>query len=140
MTPIIPAVNRRFWLLFLLITISCTTAPAPQREAVHVIIVGTTDVHGWFNGPGPYGGAPTLASYLSALRAANPGHVLLVDSGDLFQGTMESNMFEGEPIIRAYNALGYPASAVGNHEFDYGPIGPNAVPRSPGDDPFGALE
>ncbi|HJW95295.1 MAG TPA: 5'-nucleotidase C-terminal domain-containing protein [Thermoanaerobaculia bacterium] len=142
--------NRRFWVLSLLIAISCTTATAPQREPVHVVIVGTTDVHGWFNGHVAvpprggegirYGGSATFMSYLSALRAANPGHVLLVDSGDLFQGTMESNMFEGEPIIRAYNALGYTASAVGNHEFDYGPIGPNAVPRSPGDDPFGALE
>jgi len=145
-----PAVNRRFWVLSLFITISCATARTPQSEAVHVVIVGTTDVHGWFNGHAVapprggegirYGGSATLASYMSALRAANPGHVILVDSGDLFQGTMESNMFEGEPIIRAYNALGYTASAVGNHEFDYGPLGPNAVPRTPSDDPFGALE
>ena len=145
-----PSVNRRFWVLSLFIFISCATAPAPHREPVHIVIAGTTDVHGWFNGhvAAPpsggegirYGGSATLMSYISALRAANPGHVLLVDSGDLFQGTMESNMFEGEPVIRAYNALGYTASAVGNHEFDYGPIGPNAVPRSPGDDPFGALE
>jgi 5'-nucleotidase len=145
-----PTVNRRFWVLTFLIIISCATAPTPQREPVHLVIVGTTDVHGWFNGhvSAParggegirYGGSATLMSYISALRAANPGHVLLVDSGDLFQGTMESNMFEGEPVIRAYNALGYTASAVGNHEFDYGPIGPNAVPRAPGDDPFGALE
>jgi len=150
MTLIIFAVNRRVWVLLLLITISCATATTPHREPVHLVIVGTTDVHGWFNGhvTAPprggegirYGGAATLASYMSALRAANPDHVILVDSGDLFQGTMESNMFEGEPIIRSYNALGYTAAAVGNHEFDYGPVGPNAVPRSPGDDPFGALE
>jgi len=150
MPRIMPEVNRRFWVLSLLLTISCATATTPRREPVHVVIVGTTDVHGWFNGhvTAPprggegirYGGAATLASYMSALRAANSGHVLLVDSGDLFQGTMESNMFEGEPIIRSYNALGYTAAAVGNHEFDYGPVGPNAVPRSPGDDPFGALE
>src|SRR6185369_11258647 len=115
-------------------------APVPTPQPEHLVIVGTTDVHGWFNGHGSYGGAPTLASYVAALRDANPGHVVLVDSGDLFQGTMESNMFEGEPVILSYNALGYTAAAVGNHEFDYGPLGPNAVPRSPGDDPFGALE
>jgi 5'-nucleotidase len=140
MTLIIPAVKSRSWLLSLLILVSCATAPAPRQGPVHVVIAGTTDVHGWFNGHGTYGGSALLASYMSALRAANPGHVILVDSGDLFQGTMESNMFEGEPVIRAYNALGYSASAVGNHEFDYGPLGPKAVPRDPGDDPFGALK
>lgn len=140
MTLIIRAVNRRFWLPLLLLTISCATAPAPRSREEHVVIIGTTDVHGWFNGHGTYGGAPTLAGYVAALRDANPGHVLLVDSGDLFQGTMESNMFEGEPVIRSYNALGYTAAAVGNHEFDYGPLGPKAVPRSPEDDPFGALK
>jgi 5'-nucleotidase len=55
-------------------------------------------------------------------------------------GTLESNLFEGEPVIRAYNALGYTASAVGNHEFDYGPVGPDSVVRGPGQDPLGALE
>ena len=140
MTLIIRAVNRRCWLPLLLIIISCATAPAPRPQIEHVVIVGTTDVHGWFNGHGTYGGAPTFAGYVAALRDANPGHVLLVDSGDLFQGTMESNMFEGEPVIRSYNALGYTAAAVGNHEFDYGPLGPKAVPHSPEDDPFGALE
>jgi 5'-nucleotidase len=140
MTLIIRAVNRRLWLPLLFLAISCATAPAPPPQPEHVVIVGTTDVHGWFNGHGTYGGAPTLASYVAALRDVNPGHVLLVDSGDLFQGTMESNMFEGEPVIRSYNALGYTAAAVGNHEFDYGPLGPKVVPHSPEDDPFGALE
>src|SRR3954451_14351536 len=79
---IIPAVNRRFWVLSLLIAISCTTATAPQREPVDVVFVGTTEVHGWFNGHVAvpprggegirYGGSATFMSYLSALRAANP--------------------------------------------------------------------
>jgi 5'-nucleotidase len=117
---------------------------------VHIVIVATTDVHGYFNGrefPAKngiaairYGGLPVLESYVEALRAANDNHVLLVDSGDLFQGTLESNLFEGEPIVRAYNEMGYAAAAVGNHEFDYGPVGPASVPRSPGDDPLGALK
>src|SRR5204862_183788 len=41
---------------------------------------------------------------------------------------------------RAYNALGYDAAAIGNHEFDFGPVGPATSPRAPGDDPRGALE
>lgn len=148
------------FLLFLVLFSACTStapqappaaavAPAPAAP-VHVVIVGTTDVHGWFDGHTEtlkgstrtirYGGLDVLSSYVDALRTANPGRVVLVDSGDLFQGTLESNLFEGEPVIRAYNQIGYTASAVGNHEFDYGPEGSNSVVRAAGEDPLGALK
>lgn len=138
---------KRLLVVFVLLLVSCATVPPPQP--VHVVIVGTTDVHGWFAGheesprggePVRYGGVATLAAYVNALRAQNPGRVILVDSGDIFQGTLESNLFEGEPMIHAYNTLDYDAAAVGNHEFDYGPIGPNAVTSAPGEDPLGALK
>ena len=66
--------------------------------------------------------------------------MLLLDGGDLFQGTMVSNLGEGRAVIDGYNALGYTAAAVGNHEFDYGPDGPKSVPSSAADDPTGALK
>ena len=50
--------------------------------------------------------------------------MLLVDAGDLFQGTLESNLNEGATVVDAYNALGYAAATIGNHEFDYGPDNP----------------
>ena len=59
---------------------------------------------------------------------------MLVDAGDMFQGTLESNLGEGAAVVRAYNLLGYDAAAVGNHEFDFGPVGPAPTPRAPGDD------
>ncbi|HSP14339.1 MAG TPA: 5'-nucleotidase C-terminal domain-containing protein [Thermoanaerobaculia bacterium] len=133
---------KRSLALFILLLSACATVPAPRP--VHVVLVGTTDVHGWFAGhtwnKNQYGGVALFASYVDALRAQNAGHVVLVDSGDLFQGTLESNFFEGEPIIVAYNHLGYAAAAVGNHEFDYGPVGSDSVVRVPGEDPFGALK
>src|SRR6185295_5735653 len=90
-----------------LVSACATTAPQPAKQPVHVVIVGTTDLHGWFDGHTAatphYGGVALLSSYLSALRAENQNRVLLVDSGDLFQGTLESNFFEGEPVIKAYN-------------------------------------
>jgi 5'-nucleotidase len=114
------------------------------------VIVHTTDVHGWFNGhaetpPGGgegvvWGGLATLASYIEALRAENKGNVLVVDSGDIFQGTLESNLFEGAAMVRGYNRIGYAAAAVGNHEFDYGPLGDDVVARKPGDDSLGAIK
>lgn len=131
-------------------TVPPAKAPAPTPAGpVHLVIVGTSDVHGWFAGHDETtpdkrkvhtGGLAIFASYVNALRAANPGRVILVDSGDLFQGTMESNFFEGEPVVAGFNAIGYNAAAVGNHEFDYGPVGPDAIPRTPSQDPLGALK
>src|SRR6185369_832792 len=86
---------------------------------------------------------PVLGGYLANLRRARArdgGGVLLLDAGDMFQGTLESNLGEGAAVIRAYGALGYGAAAIGNHEFDFGPAGPAATPRSPADDPRGAIK
>jgi 5'-nucleotidase len=132
--------------LFLL-AFGCATAPS---KPVQVVVVGTTDVHGWFaghvetpqaGGEGVlWGGLPALASYVEALRDQNARNVIVVDSGDMFQGTLESNLFEGEAVVRGYNIIGYTAAAVGNHEFDFGPVGPDSVARKPGEDPLGALK
>ena len=139
-------------LLSLLLLAGCSTAPpapVPPAQPVRVTLVGTTDIHGWFNGrvevprgggdPVPYGGLPLFATYVNALRAETGGNVIVVDSGDMYQGTLESNMFEGEPVVRAFNAIGYAGAALGNHEFDFGPAGPDAIADEPGEDPLGAL-
>ncbi|MGZ7080212.1 MAG: bifunctional metallophosphatase/5'-nucleotidase, partial [Thermoanaerobaculia bacterium] len=138
--------KRAAGLVLFLFLASCASV-RPPAQPVHVVIVATTDLHGWFDGHRdsrtgnpPYGGLPLFAGYVDVLRAANGDRVVLVDSGDLFQGTLESNLFEGEPVVRAYNAIGYTAAAVGNHEFDYGPVGPDPVAITPGEDPLGALK
>ena len=70
-----------------------------------------------------------LGGYIDNLRearAADGGGVLLLDAGDTFQGGIESNLSEGLVVVDAYNAMGYTALAVGNHDFDYGPVDPRA--------------
>lgn len=131
--------------------LSCRTGQDALRPdadgAVHLTLVGTNDVHGWVmtqeerfpQGAIRFGGAATFAGYLKLLRAANPDGVVLVDGGDLFQGTLMSNLTEGSVVISAFNALGYDAAAIGNHEFDYGPVGTPTL-AGPGMDPFGALK
>jgi len=113
----------------------------PAAPATHgpvtLSIVGTNDLHGAIER------LPVLAGFLTnlrAARAADGGGVVLVDGGDMFQGTLESNLAEGADVVRAYNHLHYAAAAIGNHEFDYGPEGPAATPSGPGDDPRGALK
>jgi len=55
----------------------------------------------------------------------------------MWSGSVLSDCNEGALGVRAYNALGYAAAALGNHEFDYGPVGPR---REGGRDPFGSLK
>ena len=106
-------------------------------------IVGTNDVHGGILPENGHGGLALFSGYLKNLRAARArdgGAVVLVDAGDMWQGTLESNLREGAPVVAAYNALGYSAAAVGNHEFDFGPAGAAATPGATGADARGALK
>src|ERR1700690_1737757 len=91
-----------------------SAAPAAAK-VVTILVVGTCDLHGAFWPRDGKGGLPLLGGYLANLRrarAADGGAVLLVDAGDLFQGTLESNLNEGAAVVRAYNALGYDAAAI----------------------------
>ena len=80
------------------------------------------------------GGLPLLGGYLAnlrAARAADGGAVILLDSGDTYQGGIESNLSEGALVVDAYNALGYAGAALGNHDFEYGAVDAwdDAAPR-----------
>lgn len=133
---------RRGLLAVLVGTALSCARPAPQTPqataaAMIISIVATTDLHGHVES------LPWLSGHVRNLRAARRaagGDVLLVDAGDMWQGTLESNLGEGASVVRAYNALGYHAVTIGNHEFDFGPLGPKVVPRGPGDNPTGNIE
>jgi 5'-nucleotidase len=109
--------------------------PAPQ--AITLSVISTNDIHGRISQLPLFGG---YVDDVRAARAKDGGAVLLLDAGDIFQGTIESNSTEGAAMVRAYDALHYDAATLGNHEFDFGPAGPHAVPRSLNEDPLGALK
>ncbi len=110
---------------------------APAVRAVPITIIGTNDLHGRVER------VAALSGHVKPLRERlkkQGGGLVLVDGGDMFQGTLESNLEEGKAVVTAYNAVGYDAVTVGNHEFDFGPAGDLVTPKTPADDPRGALK
>ena len=106
-------------------------ATCPPGGSTTLQVAATTDVHGHERGWDYYEGAPDsarglarAATIVDSIRAANPGRVLLVDAGDILQGTPFAYVtaHAGRPnsIIAAMNAMRYDAAAIGNHEFNYG--------------------
>jgi 5''-nucleotidase/2'',3''-cyclic phosphodiesterase and related esterases len=98
-----------------------------QRGAPRLRIIATNDLHGALDpahtsSGKPVGGAEAMAASIQRAEreCEAPCVTLLVDAGDMFQGTAESNLAHGRPVVELFNALGYAAAAVGNHEFDWG--------------------
>jgi 2',3'-cyclic-nucleotide 2'-phosphodiesterase (5'-nucleotidase family) len=97
------------------------------RDGARLRIIATNDLHGALDPARttrgkPMGGAEAMAASIERAEreCSSPCVTLLVDAGDMFQGTAESNLAHGRPVVELYNALGYAAAAVGNHEFDWG--------------------
>ncbi len=90
-------------------------------------IIGTNDFHGALepradaNGVRRGGAAYVAAAIDRARRECTPEcETLLLDGGDMWQGTPASNLAFGRPVVEYYNRVGYAAAALGNHEFDWG--------------------
>lgn len=98
-----------------------------------ITVIGTTDLHGniWGysyedNKETKNNGIARVYSYVKQVREENPDSVVLIDNGDLIQGTILTddiyNKSEGNhPVITAMNMMKYDAGVLGNHEFNWGP-------------------
>lgn len=108
-------------------------AALPAQSRVELVLASTTDVHGrlrawdyYQDAEDPARGLSRIATIVDSVRRANPGRVLLVDTGDLLQGNplayvaARRDTTGPHPVIAAMNAMRYDASAIGNHEFNYG--------------------
>ena len=65
------------------------------------------------------GGVAARAEIIEKIRREEE-HVLLLDAGDIFQGTPYFNFYKGEPEIKVMSSMAYDAAAIGNHDFDAG--------------------
>jgi len=99
---------------------------ALATETIKLTILHTNDVHSRID-PFPMdggrnegrGGASRRAALINRLRSEEE-HVLLLDAGDIFQGTPYFNFFGGELEFKLMSEMGYDAATIGNHDFDAG--------------------
>ena len=101
-------------------------ALAGRGKTSKLTILHTNDVHSrlepFDNDGGKYagqGGVAARAALIAAIRAEEE-QVLLLDAGDIFQGTPYFNLYKGEPEMKAMAAMRYDAATMGNHDFDAG--------------------
>ncbi|HMO62132.1 MAG TPA: metallophosphoesterase [Ferruginibacter sp.] len=99
---------------------------AAIADVQKLTILHTNDVHSRLE-PFPMdggrnqglGGVAARAELIQKIRAEQK-HTLLVDAGDIFQGTPYFNIYKGEPEMKAMAAMQYDAATMGNHDFDAG--------------------
>jgi 5'-nucleotidase len=99
---------------------------AGTTEAKTLTILHTNDVHSRLE-PFPMdgsknqglGGVEARAALVKKIRG-EASNILLLDAGDIFQGTPYFNFYKGEPEIKAMSKMGYDAAIMGNHDFDAG--------------------
>ncbi len=124
-----PATRRAFLRTTALASASFLTAhpllyAREPKRTVKLTILHTNDVHsrldpfsdGNFKGRG---GVAARAVLIKQIRATEE-HVLLLDAGDMFQGTPYFNLYKGEPELKAMTMMEYDAGTIGNHDFDAG--------------------
>lgn len=75
----------------------------------------TSDTHGFFFPKDGQGGFAALENVLKS----GPKDYLLLDSGDFANGTIETKNSKGLKAVEVFNKMGYDASTIGNHEFDF---------------------
>jgi 5'-nucleotidase len=71
---------------------------------------------------GGTGGMARRAALIKQIRQQEE-HVLLLDAGDIFQGTPYFNFFGGELEFKMMSDMGYDVATLGNHDFDNGLAG-----------------
>jgi 5'-nucleotidase len=97
-----------------------------SKNSKHITILHTNDVHSHID-PFPdtdsryanMGGVARRATLVESIRKENP-NTLLLDAGDIFQGTPYFNFYGGELEFKLMSMLKYDAATIGNHDFDNG--------------------
>lgn len=92
-----------------------------SARADKLVLLHTNDTHSQIDpvGADDLGGVARRKVLIDSVRAVND-NVLLIDAGDIVQGSLFFNIYKGEVEEKLMNALGYDLRILGNHEFDNG--------------------
>ncbi len=91
------------------------------REYLIVVIdfYAINDLHGKFADTESNCGVDELSTYFESMRKSDD-NVVLLSSGDMWQGSAESNLTKGLIITEWMNSLDFDSMTLGNHEYDWG--------------------
>ncbi len=96
------------------------SSPAGDEDQIDIFIFYTNDEHGWMEGVDEGRGAAELTGLWDTEDIGEEDIVLVFSGGDNWTGPAISTWTQGESMIEVMNAMGYDASTIGNHEFDFG--------------------
>lgn len=122
--------TRAFLLVLALAALPSALLAKDAPVPIVVTVYHTNDVHGWImTRPDKLQTDRALggAAALKALLDKETGPKLVLDAGDWWQGTPEGTLTKGAAVAEVFNAIGYDAVEVGNHEFDGGADGLRAL-------------
>src|ERR1700682_790493 len=98
----------------------------PEKGETLITVLHTNDTHSQIDpileNDKTYagkGGVARRATLVQRVRKENP-NTLMIDAGDVLQGTPYFNFYKGEVEYKAMSLIGYDAGTIGNHEFDNG--------------------
>lgn len=116
-----------------LLALAPTAVAAEGDDVIRLSVIFTNDIHGGIDPTGAtfmnrefppaLGGSASGVAYIEQVRARaaeNGDYVLVMDQGDIFQGTPVGNYRKGEAVVEVFNHIGIDLWTVGNHEFDEG--------------------
>ncbi len=88
---------------------------------VTITVLYTNDEHGWMEATDTYGGAAGMMGLWRDVEGyEEDGPFLVLSGGDNWTGSAISTWTNGASMVEVMNAMGYDASAFGNHEVDFG--------------------
>ncbi|MDD4600121.1 Mannosylglucosyl-3-phosphoglycerate phosphatase [bioreactor metagenome] len=114
---------KLFASLMMVLVLTAATAvvgAAGGNQQVQISVLAVNDFHGALLEEGKNPGMIKLGTYLKEEKALNAEGTIILSAGDMFQGSAQSNLLYGKPVVDAMNSIGFNAMALGNHEFDWG--------------------
>ena len=94
--------------------------PSTQESIVTIDFYVMNDLHGMIEDSDTQPGVDEFTTYMFERYADTAAHEVLLSSGDMWQGSVESSSNKGALMTEWMNYVGFEAMTLGNHEYDWG--------------------